>query len=149
MGSANFTQYPTLTLKCGARHEDHPPLPAIGHSVRPGRLRPGGSSPERSAEPGPSLDEQRRSVLTVGLREAIQSDALKLLVESGTARDFLVRRAHHFDAGRTGWTLAVRQGARWLPVRSKRESIRVWAKLDTLEAYVQRLGVTTFVVDLA
>lgn len=85
----------------------------------------------------------------MGIREAIHSDALKLLVESGTARDFLVRRAHHFDAERTGWTLAVRQGARWLPVRSKRESVRVWAKLDTLEAYVKALGVTTFVVDLA
>lgn len=85
----------------------------------------------------------------MGLREAIHSDALKLLVESGTARDFLVRRARHFDIGRSGWTLAVRQGARWLPVRSKRESVRVWAKLDTLEAYISALGVTTFVVDLA
>lgn len=84
----------------------------------------------------------------MALREAIHSDALKLLVESGTARDFLVRRAHHFDAKRTGWTLAVRQGARWLPVRSKREATRVWAKLDTLEAYAKELGVATFVVDL-
>lgn len=85
----------------------------------------------------------------MGLREAIYSDALQLLIQSGTARDFLVRRSSHHGLTRAGWTLSVRQGSKWLPVRSKREAIRVWAKLDTLEAYATGLGVCALTVELS
>ncbi|BAU77440.1 hypothetical protein [Metapseudomonas furukawaii] len=84
------------------------------------------------------------------MREAIYPEALELLIKSGTARDFLVRPARQFPgAQRDGWTLAVRQGAYWLPVRSKREPIRVWARLDTLERYANELGITAFTVELS
>lgn len=82
-------------------------------------------------------------------KEAVHADFLALMVKNGTARDFIVQRAiHHGIQKKGGWTLSVRQGARWLPVRSKRESVRVWAKLDTLEAFAVTLGITTLTVEL-
>lgn len=53
------------------------------------------------------------------MRQAIEQDTLQALVETGAARVFRVLRE-----GET-WRLELRLGAKWLPVRSRREPVRV------------------------
>jgi len=55
------------------------------------------------------------------MRQAYTEEALHALIVSGAAREFLARRG----PGGQGWTFAVRLGAHWLPVRSRREPLRV------------------------
>lgn len=76
-------------------------------------------------------------------RSAYLESDLALLVETQAAREFLVQRTE--DGQR--WQLLVRRGVRWVPVRSKRESPRTWASLDTLERFTQSLGIAAFQVE--
>ncbi|MBA1195259.1 hypothetical protein G7007_20765 [Pseudomonas entomophila] len=69
---------------------------------------------------------------------------LALLVESQAAREFLVQRTE--DGER--WQLSVRRGLKWVPVRSKRESPRTWASLDTLERFARSIGITALTIEL-
>lgn len=76
-------------------------------------------------------------------RSTFTEQELALLVESGAAREFLVQRSE--DGAR--WVLLVRRRMHWVPVRSKRENPRTWAKLDTLEAFTRKLGIPSFQVE--
>lgn len=78
------------------------------------------------------------------MRQAIQEDALALLISQGAAREFLARRG---PAGE-GWSFCVRLGAHWLPVRSRREPLRLWASLTAVERFAVGLGVRSFIVEL-
>lgn len=78
------------------------------------------------------------------MRQGIHADALGLLIQEGAAREFLARRA----PGGQGWSFAVRLGAHWLPVRSRREPLRTWASLTAVERFAQGLGVRSFLVEL-
>ena len=52
--------------------------------------------------------------------------------------------AKHVDA------LEVRLGgsqARWIPLRSRREPLRTWASLDTLERFTNSVGILAFLVE--
>ena len=69
---------------------------------------------------------------------------LALLVESQAAREFLVQRTE--DGER--WMLSTRIGIRWVPVRSKREELRTWASLDTLERFAAGIGIKVLSVEL-
>lgn len=51
--------------------------------------------------------------------KAIEQETLTALVETGAARDFRVLRDGE------AWRLELRLGSKWLPVRSRRESVRV------------------------
>lgn len=73
-------------------------------------------------------------------RSAYTEQDLALLVESQSAREFLVQRTE--DGER--WVLLVRRRLHWVPVRSKRENPRTWASLDTLERFTRSLGITGF-----
>lgn len=55
------------------------------------------------------------------MRKAIDQDTLQALIETGAAREFRATRG----PGGEGWTLATRLGATWLPVRSRREPVRL------------------------
>lgn len=76
-------------------------------------------------------------------RSVYTEKELALLVEAGAAREFLVQRSE--DGER--WVLLVRRRMHWVPLRSKRENPRTWAKLDTLEAFTRKLGITSFQVE--
>ena len=78
------------------------------------------------------------------MRQAIQEDALSLLISQGAAREFLARRG----PGGEGWSFCVRLGVHWLPVRSRREPLRVWASLTAVERFAVGLGVRGFAVEL-
>lgn len=78
------------------------------------------------------------------MKKAIDQDTLQALIETGAARDFLVTRG----PGGEGWTLATRLGTNWLPIRSRREPVRVWASLTAVERFASKAGVRVFSVEL-
>lgn len=78
------------------------------------------------------------------MKKAIDQDTLQALVETGAARDFLVTRG----PGGEGWTLSTRLGATWLPVRSRREPVRIWASLTAVERFCLAHGVRLLTVEL-
>lgn len=78
------------------------------------------------------------------MRQAIQEDALALMVSQGAAREFMARRT----ADGAAWLFHVRLGVNWLPVRSRREPLRRWASLTAVERFAKALGVRSFIVEL-
>jgi len=78
------------------------------------------------------------------MRKAIDQDTLQALIETGAAREFLVTRGPDGQ----GWTLSTRLGATWLPVRSRREPVRVWASLTAVERFAAGAGIRAFSVEL-
>lgn len=78
------------------------------------------------------------------MRETINEEALKALIAGRGVSDYLITQ------GDDGFVLSVRytSATRWLQLRSRDKSPRTWAKLDTLAAYLKRLGVRTFSVEL-
>jgi hypothetical protein len=78
------------------------------------------------------------------MRQAIQEDAVRVLIEQGAVRECLARRG----PGGEGWSFCVRLGAHWLPIRSRREPVRVWASLTAVERFAVGLGVRGFAVEL-
>lgn len=78
------------------------------------------------------------------MRQAYTEETLQALITTGAAREFLARRG----PGGEGWTFSVRLGAHWLPVRSRREPLRVWASLTAVERFAAGLGVRSFLVEL-
>jgi len=78
------------------------------------------------------------------MRKAIDEDTLKALVETAAVREFQVVRG----PGGLGFSLSARLGGRWLPVRSKREPLRVWASLTAIERFCAKVGIQRFEVEL-
>ncbi len=78
------------------------------------------------------------------MKKAIDQDTLQALIETGAAREFLVTRG----PGGEGWTLSTRLATTWLPIRSRREPIRVWASLTAVERFATKAGVRGFSVEL-
>ncbi|MNJ39565.1 hypothetical protein D3C77_344420 [compost metagenome] len=79
------------------------------------------------------------------MRNGIQEDALRVMVEGGAVREVLVNR--HGDK----WSLAIRlggAGSRWLPVRSRREVLRTWASLTAVGRFADAMGIKSFAVEL-
>ena len=77
------------------------------------------------------------------MRKAIDQDTLQALIETGAARYFLVSRR----PGGEGWMLAT-LGTTWLPIRSRREPVRVWASLTAVERFASKAGVRVFSIEL-
>jgi len=78
------------------------------------------------------------------MRQAIQEDALRALIETGSVREFQARRG----PGGKGWAFYVRLGAHWLPARSRREAIRVWASPTAIVKFAKGLGVRALLFEL-
>jgi len=80
--------------------------------------------------------------------EAIQSDTLKALVSQHAIREAVVGRV---AGDNQRWTLSVRLGgptARLVPMRSRREPLRIWASLTAVARYADAVGLRGFVVEL-
>lgn len=79
------------------------------------------------------------------MRQGIQEETLRVMLEAGAVREVLVSRHN----GK--WSLAIRlggTGSRWLPVRSRREALRTWASLTAVGRFADSLGVKGFAVEL-
>lgn len=76
------------------------------------------------------------------MKKAIQQDTLKALVSASALREV---RSVRVDGG---WVVEARLGLGWLPVRSRREPIRVWASLTAVERFCTKAGIKTLIVEL-
>ncbi|MFW6354565.1 MAG: hypothetical protein ACOC3I_09295 [Verrucomicrobiota bacterium] len=65
----------------------------------------------------------------------LESEA-RMLVEAGAVRSVQIE-----PAPGQGWAVVLRIGMEERPLASKRESVRTWASLDTVAAWLKRLGV--------
>jgi hypothetical protein len=80
--------------------------------------------------------------------ESIQQDTLKALVSQHAVREVVVGRIQGDDHQ---WSLSVRLGgptARLVPVRSRREPLRIWSSLSAVGKYLDKVGVVGFSVEL-
>lgn len=76
------------------------------------------------------------------MKKAIQQDTLEALVSAQALREIRACRVEN------GWTLHGRLGASWLPVRSRREPVRVWASLTAVERFCTSIGIRQLQVEL-
>ena len=79
--------------------------------------------------------------------EGIQDEVLRVLVEQHAVRECLVAKV---DGG-PDWGLSVRlggSGAKWIPVRSRRERVRTWASLTAVGRFADGIGLRGFTVEL-
>lgn len=79
--------------------------------------------------------------------DGIQEEVLRALVEQHAIRECLVAR---IDGG-PDWGLSIRlggNGARWVPVRSRREPLRTWSSLTAVGRFADSVGMKGFSVEL-
>lgn len=74
--------------------------------------------------------------------KAIQQETLEVLVRDQALREL---RAIRMEGG---WCLEGRIALQWRPVRSRRESIRVWRSLTALERFCTSVGIKRLTVEL-
>ena len=82
------------------------------------------------------------------IAEAVQSETLKPLVSQHVIREAVVGRVSGYDSK---WTLSIRLGgptARLIPVRSRREPLRIWASLTAVSCFADTVGLRGFTVEL-
>lgn len=80
--------------------------------------------------------------------DAIQLDSLAHLISQHAIREAVVGRVKGDNAM---WTLSVRLGgptARLVPVRSRREPLRIWTSLKAVVKFADKVGLTAFSVEL-
>ena len=79
--------------------------------------------------------------------DGIHEEVLRAEVEQHAVRECLVAR---IDGG-PDWGLSIRlggSGARWVPVRSRREPLRTWASLTTVVRFAEGVVIRGFSVEL-
>ncbi len=76
------------------------------------------------------------------MRKAIEQDTLQALLSTQTVRELRVMRKG------AGWALEGRLGGYWLPVRSRREPVRLWASLTAVGRFCESMGAQGFQVEL-
>ncbi|WP_224787741.1 hypothetical protein [Pseudomonas fluorescens] len=76
------------------------------------------------------------------MRTAIEQETLAALVEIGAAWEFRVLRDGEV------WRLELRLGAKWLPVRSRREPVRLWRSLTAVGRFCEGVGIQVLTVEL-
>lgn len=91
-----------------------------------------------------TLQRVRRALSKTGgnMRQALSQEALEALISTQGVREVRCIRK------RNGWGLEARLGGYWLPVRSKREPIRIWASLTAVGRFCEALGIKTLSVEL-
>lgn len=80
--------------------------------------------------------------------EAIHDDTLKALVSQHVVRDVVVGR---LEGDNHRWTLSVRLGAptpRLIPVRSRREPLRIWKSASAVVKHADAIELRSFTVEL-
>nr|WP_312159419.1 hypothetical protein [Pseudomonas juntendi] len=78
------------------------------------------------------------------MRKAIDQETLAALVENGAVREICANRGPQG----AGWKLSARLGGHWLPIRSKREPVRIWASLTAVGRFCEKVGIPRFEVQL-
>lgn len=78
------------------------------------------------------------------MRKAIDQETLQALIETAAVREIQCTRG----PGGAGFSLSARLGGRWLPIRSKREPVRIWASLTAVERFCVKAGIKRFEVEL-
>lgn len=79
--------------------------------------------------------------------EGIHEDVLRALVEQHAVRECLVAKV----GGGPDWGLSIRlggSGARWVPVRSRRERFRTEASLTAVGRFGENVGIQESSVEL-
>jgi hypothetical protein len=76
------------------------------------------------------------------MKRAIEQETLQALVETGAAREFRVLREGE------AWRLELRLSSKWLPVRSRRESIRYWRSLTAVGRFCETVGIKVLTIEL-
>lgn len=76
------------------------------------------------------------------MKKAIDQDTLSALVTTGAMREFRATRKGD------GWSLQGRIGSSWLPVRSRREPVRIWASLTAVGRFCEAQGIRSLSVEL-
>ncbi|WP_397380887.1 hypothetical protein [Pseudomonas sp.] len=76
------------------------------------------------------------------MKRAIEQETLQALVETGAAREFRALREGE------AWRLELRIGVKWLPVRSRREPVRLWRSLTAMGRFCARVGIKALTVEL-
>lgn len=76
------------------------------------------------------------------MKKAIDQDTLQALIETQAMREF--RAVRKGDA----WSLQGRIGASWLPIRSRREPVRLWASLTAIGRFCESQGIRNLNVEL-
>lgn len=76
------------------------------------------------------------------MKKAIAQETLAALIETGAAREFRV--LHDGEA----WHLELRLGAKWLPIRLRREPVRVWRSLTAVGRFCEGVGIKVLTVEL-
>jgi hypothetical protein len=79
--------------------------------------------------------------------EGIHEEVLRALVEQHAVRECLVAKV---DGG-LDWSVSIRlggSGARWVPVRSRRERLRTWASLTAVGRFAENVRLQGFTVEL-
>jgi hypothetical protein len=74
--------------------------------------------------------------------KTIDQDTLGALVTAGALCELRAVREG------PSWALQGRIGTNWLPVRSRRESVRLWRSLTAVERFCVAAGVTQLLVKL-
>lgn len=80
--------------------------------------------------------------------QAIHDDPLQALISQHVIREVVVGRV---AGDGQQWTLSVRLGgptARLIPIRSRREPLRVWRSLKAVAKYAEAVGLRGLVVEL-
>lgn len=67
---------------------------------------------------------------------------MQALVEAGAAWEFRVLREGE------AWRLELRLGVKWLPVRSRREPVRLWHSLTAVGRFCAGVGIKVLTVEL-
>ncbi len=75
------------------------------------------------------------------MKRAIEQETLQALVETDAAREFRALRE-----GET-WRLELRLGVKWLPVRSRREPVRLWRSLTAVGRFCEGVGIKAMTVE--
>ena len=75
------------------------------------------------------------------MKRAIEQETLQALVETGAAREFRVLREGE------AWRLELRLGVKWLPVRSRREPVRLWRSLTAVGRFCAGVGIKALTVE--
>jgi hypothetical protein len=76
------------------------------------------------------------------MKRAIEQETLQALVETGAAREFRALREGE------GWRLELRLGVKWLPVRSRREPVRLCRSLTAVGQFCEGVGIKALTVEL-
>lgn len=76
------------------------------------------------------------------MRNAIEQETLTALVETEAPWEFRVLRDGE------AWRLELRLRAKWLPIRSRREPVRLWRSLTAVGRFCAGVGIKVLTVEL-